>query len=155
RSWPRGKDKHSIGNENRFVELVGDEQNGLAGLTPDSQKLELHQFACLRIESGEGLVHEQDVGLDRERACEVDPLPHSARKLVRIVFFEALQSDERQIFLRPPMRFGPRHATQVEAIADIVQDRPPGQEAILLEYEADAPARPLDWIAVDQNRARG
>ena len=37
---------------------------------PDAQQLDLHQLAGLRVERAEGLVHQQDVGLDGERARE-------------------------------------------------------------------------------------
>src|SRR5215217_2983561 len=58
----------AIGEEDRLVDLVGDKQHRLAGLVPDLQQLLLHELARLRVERGERLVHEQDLGVRGERA---------------------------------------------------------------------------------------
>ena len=84
--------------EDRFVDLVGDEQDGLAPLLPDAHQLGLHDLAGLRIERGERLVHQQDFGIDRERAGEIDALAHAAGELARIIVLEAFKADEPQQF---------------------------------------------------------
>jgi len=68
---------------------------------PNSQQFGLHNLACLRIESRERLVHQQDFWIYRKRSSEVDALSHAARELPRIVVLEALQADELQELERP------------------------------------------------------
>src|SRR5229473_363106 len=41
-SRPARKHQHAIGEEHRLVDLMGDEQHGLAALFPDAQELGLH-----------------------------------------------------------------------------------------------------------------
>ena len=64
------------------------------------QQLGLHELARLRIERGERLVHQQDLGIGGERAREVDALLHAARQLGRIPPLEALEPDELEEVLR-------------------------------------------------------
>src|SRR5438270_11014427 len=47
---PAGEDNHAVGQIDRLVDLVGDEQHGLSGFRPNLQQLLLHRFSGLRIE---------------------------------------------------------------------------------------------------------
>src|SRR5687768_2791390 len=42
----------AVGQIDRFVDLMGDEDNGLARLAPDLQQFELHVLAGLRVKGG-------------------------------------------------------------------------------------------------------
>ena len=55
-----------FGEEDRFVDLVGDEDDGAGVGAPDAQELALHDLPCLGVEGRERLVHQQDVGGDGE-----------------------------------------------------------------------------------------
>ena len=66
-----------------------DQQHGLFRLVADAHQLALHDDARLRVERGERLVHQQNVGADRERAGEIDALPHAAGQFMRIMRVEA------------------------------------------------------------------
>src|SRR4051794_41715953 len=92
-------------------------------------ELRAHGGFRVRIERGERLVEEQHARVARERACERDPLPLSARE-----------------------RFGPRlrEVRDAEALEQLVDSRLAGvgdvranaqvrEERVLLEDEADAP----------------
>ena len=48
----------------------------------------------LRVERRERLVHQQDIGIDRERAGEIDALAHAAGELAREIVLEAFEADE-------------------------------------------------------------
>src|SRR5688500_17560559 len=48
-TWPSREHQHPVGQEHCLVDLVGDEQYGLAALLPDAQQLRLHDLAGLRI----------------------------------------------------------------------------------------------------------
>src|SRR4051812_9117762 len=76
----------AVGEEDRLVDLVGNEEHRLAGLVPDLEQLLLHELARLRVERGKRLVHQQDLGVGGERAGQVAALLHAARKLVRVGF---------------------------------------------------------------------
>jgi hypothetical protein len=57
---------------------VGDKDDGLARLLPDREQLLLEEASRLLVERTERLVHEQDLGVDRERAGESHALLHAA-----------------------------------------------------------------------------
>ena len=62
----------------RLIKVVAHEQDGLAHPLLQREQLILQLAADQRIERGEGLVHEQDVRIGGERACQADALLHAA-----------------------------------------------------------------------------
>ena len=90
---PAGEDDDAVGQIDRLVDLVGDEQHGLSGFRPDLQQLLLHRFAGLRVERCERLVHQQDLRVHDQRAREIDALLHAAGELVGIMVLEAGEAD--------------------------------------------------------------
>src|SRR5215211_3022008 len=85
----RGKDHDPIRKEDRFVDLMRDEQGRGPGACQDIEELDLHELAGLRVERGKRLVQQQELGLDRQRTGNVDALAHPAGELVRIMLGKA------------------------------------------------------------------
>src|SRR5262249_1749628 len=75
----------SIGQLDRLVDVVRDEEYGLLLTLPHAYKLVLHPLARERVERREWLVHQQHARIDRERTSERDPLAHATRKLLRVL----------------------------------------------------------------------
>ncbi len=69
---------NAIAQPNGFADVVGHEDDGASGLAPDALQFVVQQVAGLGVERGEGLVHQENVGLGGQRACDGDALPHSA-----------------------------------------------------------------------------
>ena len=133
-----------------------DEDRRLARLVPDAEELELHRLPGLCIERAERLVEEQDLGVGRESAREVDALLHAARELARERVLEALEADELDMPLRALARFGARdRSAQLDAVDDVAQHRAPGQQARLLEDEGPIRARSGDRPSVEDQRPAG
>src|SRR5262252_6223276 len=65
---PPRQHQHPVRQEYGLVDLVSDEEDGLAALLPDAYQLGLHDFPGLGVKRRKRLVHEEDVGIDRERA---------------------------------------------------------------------------------------
>src|SRR5438876_1120682 len=82
---PAAEHHHAVGEINRLVDLVGDEEHRLLAARPDARELGLHDLARLRVERRERLVHQQHLGIDGQGPGEVYPLPHAARELAGIV----------------------------------------------------------------------
>src|ERR1700759_2627175 len=70
--------RNAIGKLDRFVDAVGDQNDGLGLAFPYTQELVLHEAAVLSVERGEWLIHEEQARLDRERARDCDALLHPA-----------------------------------------------------------------------------
>jgi hypothetical protein len=64
----------------RFVDLVRDEHDRLAGPLPDLDDLRAHAPARVRVECGEWLIHQYDARVDRERAGDRHTLALAARE---------------------------------------------------------------------------
>src|SRR5438477_4257843 len=59
-SWTRRKHDHAVRKKHRLLDLMGDEDDGLALRIADAHQFELHHLARLRFERSKRLVHEQD-----------------------------------------------------------------------------------------------
>ncbi len=78
---------------------------------PQPLELVVQEVARHRVEGAERLVHQQDVGVLRQRARQLHPLAHPARELVRELALEPLEVDDLQQLAHPRLRrcaFGTR-----------------------------------------------
>ena len=112
---------HAVGEQHRFVEIVGDEEDGLFGAVMDVQQLALQGLARLRIERAERLVHQQHFRIDCQCARYADALLHAARELVRPTFDAVGKTDQRQIFHRGVVQRRAAHALHFEAEFHVLQ----------------------------------
>src|SRR5690606_1146962 len=78
----------------RLVEVVADEDDGLFQLLLQFYQLILKVLTDQRVEGGERLVHQQDVGLGGEGAGEADALLHATRKLVADLVGELVEAHQ-------------------------------------------------------------
>src|ERR1700733_9517318 len=140
----------------RLVDVVSDEQHGLAGRAPDLEQLLLHHAARLRVERGEWLVHQQDFGFVGEYAGDLDALLHAAGQFGRVLAALPGQPDEIQIAVRAGLPVAALDAPHPHAELDVGERGQPGIERIVaLEHHAAVGARPVDGAAADLDAARG
>ena len=79
-----GIERHdAVGEQQRLVDIVGDEQNGLPLLRPDRLDLVLQIGARQRIERRERLVKQQHFRVHGERAGYRNALAHAAGEFGR------------------------------------------------------------------------
>ena len=74
----------AIGQLQRLVDVVRDEHHSLAGLEPDPLHFDPHARAHVRVERRKWLVHQHDLGIDRERTRDRDPLALATREHRRV-----------------------------------------------------------------------
>src|SRR5215211_3364012 len=100
-----GEDDDAVGEVDRLVDVVGDEEDRDRVLVAHAQDEVLEVGARLRVDGGEGLVHQQDRRLVGEGARDGDALLHPARELPGVVVDEARQADggERLLDELPPL----------------------------------------------------
>jgi len=150
---PRGHHVDAVGQENRFLDVVGDEQHRDAELLPDIGQDLLHHHAGLGIERAERLVHQQHLRARRQRADDADALLHAARKLVGIMVLEREQPGEIEqrargaaaLYLSTPAIFRPN--------STFLRTDSHGNTRILLEHHAAVGAGPGDRLAVQRRIA--
>ena len=86
----RGREEHRLGDR------VGDEDHRLLGLRPELQQLLVQMVAHDLVERAERLVHQQQVGIEGERAGDRGALLHAAGQLPGKLLLEAREIDQRR-----------------------------------------------------------
>lgn len=120
-----------------LVQVVGDEDDGLAQLALKFQELVLDLPADEWVQRREGLVHQHDVGVGREGAGQPDPLSHAAGELVGELVRPLLQAHHAQGVegTRAPLGLG--QAGDLEGVPGVIQHGPVWHEREVLEDHAD------------------
>ena len=107
---------------------------------PEQILLEL--AAGLLVDGAERLVHQQHVGLHRQRPGQADPLAHAAGKLVRVFVLEAGQADFGDVVPRDRLALGLVDAAQFQPEGDVAEHGRPGHQREILEHEGALRTRP-------------
>src|SRR4029077_3234909 len=147
----RREDYYSIGEKNRLLDLMSDKDHGFLCLIPHLQKLGLHDLPRLRVQRGEGLIHEQNLRVDDQRARKVNALLHSSGKLVGIVMLESRKSDESDIRLCFFPRCRATDPLKLKSQNDVVHHRPPRKKRRFLENKPLIGAGLDNGLAVEKD----
>jgi len=151
-----------IAEVERFVEVVGDEEDGFAKTRKQGAEHVLHFGAGERVERAEGLVHEEDGGVGGECAGKADALALTSGELVRIAAGEGggIEPDGGEQFVTATVTFFAGTALGFEHDGDVALHGEVGEEAGLLDDVADAAAEGNEvpvthGLAVDEDCAAG
>ena len=139
----------AVRQQHGLVEVMGDEHDRLLHLLVQADQLGLQALARMGVERAERLVHEQQVGIDRERAGQPDALAHAAGELVGPARLGARKADQLEIAPRDPLALRRAHALGLEPELDIGERAAPGQELGVLEHHGAL------VIAAEHRPARG
>ena len=100
--------RDAVAHLDRLVDVVGDEEDGLAQLCLQAQELVLQAVAVDGVDRAEGLVHEHQRGVAGEGARDADALALPAGELGRVArAHRALEPDEVHAARRRAPRCGP------------------------------------------------
>src|SRR6266576_4651098 len=154
RSRSGGEDDDAIGERDRFLEVVGDEDHRCRRRGPERQELVLHQRPRLHVERRERFVHEQNARTVDQALRETDAFAHTARKLMRVAILETGQPNAGDPLSRSDAGLGGGRAMVAGTRRDVAQHRLPGEDGIALENVADAIGNALDRAAFDPDLAR-
>ena len=101
-------DRDAVADADRLVEVVGDEDRGLAEVLGQLAELVLQLAADQRVERAERLVHQDDLRVGGQRTGQPDALLHAARELARVALQPVAEADLRQRRLGGPVAVGLR-----------------------------------------------
>ena len=139
---------HPVPEPDRLPHVVGHEEHGQPALAADPVQLLVQQVAGHRVERTERLVHEQHVGVLRERAGERYPLAHAAGELVWPLAAEPAEVHGLEEFRSPLTALGFGHALGAQRELDVARGGEPGKQASFLEHHRDLPpTSPAPFIA--------
>ena len=157
-------DGDAVADAHGLVQVVRDEDDGAALVLLQAQQLVLHVGADDRVERREGLVHQQNGRVGRQRARQAHALLHAARQLVGVGVGPHLQPHLGQRGVRLGQPRSLVHAGQLQPEGGVVQHRQVRQQREGLEHHADVlaakGAQPrlavvVDVLAVDQDAPGG
>ena len=151
-----------VRDQQRFLDIVGDEQHGsqaLFGLDHLFEQL-LHRQPGLRVQRRERLVHQQHLALGHQQPGQCGARLHATRHLVRVQVAGIAQPDAGQVMHHLGLDLvGAVWATQAMAVAagesDVVEHRQPGQQRRALEHETAVWPGLSHVSAVDHHAAGG
>src|SRR5262245_10861333 len=155
RGGPRRHDHHAVGERDRLLEIMGDEQHRLAIGAPQIQQQVAHDLPRLRIERAERLVHQQYLGVADEHLHEAHALPLAARQHVRIARAELGEADAGEPSLRALARRRARDAGGLEPDRDVLQRGLPREQRVRLEQVAGLAVERGERHAENVDAARG
>ena len=126
----------------RFAEIVGDEDDGLAEAAGESAEFTLELGAVDRVERAEGLVHQQDGRIGGERARDADALALASGKFAGAATrkFARIEADKLEHFLDAGGGAGGVPVFQSGDEGDIFCDGEMGEEAGVLNNVTHAAA---------------
>ena len=149
-------DGDAVGHGERLVLVVRHEHRGGAEFAQQATQLDLHGLAQLAIEGGEGLVEQQQLGPDRQRAGDGDALLLAARQCPHRAVGEVGEMHQLEEALHGRRDVGGGALAGLQAEGHVLGDGEMREQRVVLEDDADvAPVRRLarDVLAVEPDRA--
>ena len=136
----RAHHRNAVSQEHRLRHVMRDEHHRLAGAAPDGEQFFLHDPPRLCVQRTERLVHQQNIGINRQRAGNRRALLHAAGELGGKRLLEASQMHQIDVMLRPLLGLAAFDALLFQAITHVFDHRLPGKQCEILEH--DTPIRP-------------
>ncbi len=130
-------DGDAVGDAHRLVLVVRHENGGETERPLQALDLDLHVETQVAVEGGEGLVEQQDRGLDGERPRERHPLLLAARELARQAILEAPELDRLEEARDPCLDLGATDTAGAQAVGHVLRHRHVREEGVVLEDDAD------------------
>jgi hypothetical protein len=148
---PGAEHDHAGAEEHRLRNAMGDEDDGLFGLFPDVQQLEVHLLAGKRIERPERFVHQDQLGIVDQRARNRGALLHAAGQLVGELVLVTGEPDQRKEVAGARAARSHGKAEDLRRQQHVVDHAPPFQQQWLLENHADV-ARRIERLGFGADR---
>ncbi|MBA1342011.1 MAG: hypothetical protein C5S52_00190 [ANME-2 cluster archaeon] len=121
-----------------LIEIVTDEDYRLLYPFLEIQKFILHVSPDERVEGAEGLVHQHDIRVERQRPCQTHPLLHPSAELPRIGVLPPLEADLLQDLHCLFPANGGGHLLNLEPVFHVPDHASAGKERKVLKYHAEA-----------------
>src|SRR6516164_2447114 len=132
---------------------MSDQERGLVRLFERLGEIVLQHHAGLRIDRRERLVKQENVRIDRQRACQRHPLAHAARELMRVMRAEFRELEIGQQALGAALALLYRQTLNFDTEHDVLGHRAPWQQQVLLQHEGDLRIGTGDPLAIDERVA--
>jgi hypothetical protein len=148
-----------VGDREGLLLVVGDVDGGDPDGLLEPPHLDAEPLAHLGVEVRQGLVHQEDAGLDHQRPGHRHALllaPGEGRGLPVHDPFQVPDLDERQHLLHPGPHLGVGDLPQPQAVGHVVEDGHVGPERVVLEHHGRAARlrrQPCDVLGAEEDPA--
>jgi hypothetical protein len=132
------EDRDPVRHRERFLLVVGHVHRGDAEILLQLADLGAHLQAHFRVEVGERLIEQEDLGIQHQSAGERHALLLPARELPRVALAEAAQPQIVQHLHNAGVDPGRCDLPQLEPVADVLLHRHVRPQGVVLEHHADA-----------------
>ena len=130
-------DRHAVGEAERLVLVVGDEDRRRPHRALDLLQLGAHLLAQLAVQRGQRFVEQQHARADHERARQGDALLLAAGELRGASVGDALQANEREGLAYPIPGLRPADPALAQTEGDVVGDAHVREQRVGLEDDAE------------------
>ena len=134
-SGARREQHDPVGQQDRLLDIVRDQQHGARLLQQRIGEPALHLPARERVERAERLVQAQHRPPGQQRAQERDALAHAAAQLARPRLLEALQPERGEVLVGGGPRGRARLAAHPQRQPGVVQRAQPRQQPVALGHQ--------------------
>src|SRR5204863_2344111 len=142
--------RHSISQAYRLANIMSHENDGAPGFRPDTLQFVVQKIASLGVESRERLIHQKNIRLGRERACESDSLPHATGELVSVALPKFRKMNQPKVILNFFFSFGFRDVFHLHAELNILSNCQPREQAEFLKDQNSIRTGSAHGFTVDQ-----
>lgn len=153
RARSRRERDDAIGEQQRFIHVVGHHHYGLALVSPERFDLILQARAGEGVERAQRLIEQQDLRLHGQGARHGNSLSHAARELRRPAICRVRKPYELDVFrdLLATLLLRPLRVYGIHGERDVSLHREPGHQRIALEHDAAVMARGGNALPLDPN----
>src|SRR5882724_8149804 len=130
------------------------ENDGAPGFRPDALQFVVQKIPSLSIKSCEGLIHQKNIRLGRERACQSDSLSHATGKLMTVAVAEFRKMNQPKVVLNFFLSFGFGNVFHLHAELNVLSNRQPREQAEFLKNQNSIRARSAHGFTVDKYLSR-
>ena len=118
------------------------------------QQLILEDNPRLRVQRPERFIHQDDIRLVNQGSHQRAPFAHSSGEFVGIMVLEAAQTDLGNILRCLLVSLVGRHAAELQRHLDVITQRAPGQEIVVLGHISDIGVDPGNDLPLVAHLAR-
>src|SRR6516162_6102429 len=144
------ENEDAVAHQYRFFDIVrhqDDPFDGEPAFAPEIEKVRPQSFRGEDVERRERFIHQQNIGVNDESACETDPLAHAARQLAWIGRLVAIQANQVDRGKGTLANLGLGKAERLQSELNIFQHGEPGKKREGLKHHRNARRRRNDRLA--------
>ncbi|KAG1647471.1 hypothetical protein GQR58_030576 [Nymphon striatum] len=157
RVWPVRHHDHPVGEQDRFVHVVGYADGGHLRAVPDFDQDVLQVPAGEAVQHAKGFVEQEQFWAEGECSGQSHPLLHAVGQLLCLLVHRPAQTDAVEVILHHlgPLGLGGIGVHPLNAKGDVLACRQPGEQRRRLEYHGLIRPGAVDLLVIQDDATCG